>query len=369
MANWKALAWSETVKTGKPQARAVLTMLCLKATDDGKVWSDAARIARLCELSPRRLYDWRDYLAEHGFVTVIRRVRPNGSEAKPATLINYPDAPHLNGAPVRLDYDGKYLYPRDPDALRAAGITWISAETTEQLHPAHRQTDSSSGCQADELSGCVTGGNRNDQQVRQADELSGWQPDDLSAPGDDKSSAPKQFPFQRNPQPTTAAAISASPGDGGWLDDASQQREAVAGGDQESSGACLLRSLRLPGQAAPLSEKAVTQWAATVDRALAGFYSPVALVERLTNGLGDARNPAGVVVSRLGELRTEHQQPQRATTTDGVPAWCGECGSHWPDERAKKNPRFRTVLADDGETERLCTCHPRHPDRQPVVAA
>ena len=210
MANWKALTWSETVQTGKPQARHVLTTLCLKCNDDFRVFSDAERLAGFCELSTRRLSDSRDYLEKHGFITVIRRLRPNGSEAKPITLLNVPGAPHLSGTPVVLDYGGKYLYPRLPQELHDAGIRWVAAGEEARVHPSHTQPvdnsaesddqhDELSGCQHDELSGCVTRGEGVDPLESQHDELSGCQHDAASTHGVDAASTRSQSPFEAIP--------------------------------------------------------------------------------------------------------------------------------------------------------------------------
>ena len=47
-----------------------------------------------------------------------------------------------------------------------------------------------------------------------------------------------------------------------------------------------------------------------------------------------------------------------------VPEWCGKCGSEWPDQRAKGNPRFRFHRDRATDERRMCTCHPDHPSRQ-----
>lgn len=195
-------------------------------------------------------------------------------------------------------------------------------------------------------------------------------------PSDQGKRAPERS-REVSSQPTKAAAAAASSaeqsGNGGWVDDAHEQgttATAAASPEPDTAGAGLLRALKLPKGATPLTAKAAGQWAPTVDSALAGPYSPVALVERLTDGLGDTRNPAGVVISRLGDLDAElRQQAERTGGSPEGPAWCGDCGSHYPDARAQKNPRFRKVLGDDRETEYKCpACHPTHPDRQPVAA-
>lgn len=192
--------------------------------------------------------------------------------------------------------------------------------------------------------------------------------------------------LSRNPQPTSAragdesgpAAVDHS-GDG-WLDHdqagkngehgstPSESATAATGVDQQAdtAGTRLLRELPLPQGSTPLTRNAVTKRSEIVDRALSAGHSPVALIQRLTNGLNDARNPAGVVWSRLGELAAELDHATQRQTRPDVPDWCGRCGTHYPDARAKKNPKFRKLLNEDGESERQCpTCHPR---AQPVPA-
>lgn len=365
MANWKALAWSETVKTGRSQARAVLTMLCLKATDDGKVWSDATRIADLCELSTRRLHDWRDYLHKHSFITVVRRVRPNGSEAKPVTLLNYPEAPHLKGEPVRLDYDGKYLYPRDPDGLRQAGITWISAEGLGGIHPSH-QPDKLSGWQRDSSSGCATSENAGNPQDTQHDSSSGCQPDSSSPPGADNSSGPRQSPFQGNPQPTKTAAPKSSAtatdqlSNDGWMN-GSYESENKRGSDTEadprgqsgteqegdSPGARLLRSLRAQ-DGTGLAAWAVPKHAGLVDNYLGAGHTAQQVTEHLTTGM----RSAGGIQSKLTKLANGSEQLPSvvaAGTSSGTPLvvapeGCAACLGGWITDEHGRDRKCPTCI-------------------------
>lgn len=106
-----------------------------------------------------------------------------------------------------------------------------------------------------------------------------------------------------------------------------ESAESMAGGMETptndkpspSPGAVLLRDLDL-GDAPPLASWCVTQHAGIVDDALASGMLPATIRARLADNLGAARNPAGVVVSRLGDLRDEvhrrvQQRQARATPT------------------------------------------------------
>lgn len=348
MANWKALTWSESVRTGKQAARHVLTVLCLKSDDDYRVFSDATRLAGFCELSTRRIYGWLDYLEQHGLVTVIRRVRPNGSEAKPITLLNAPDAPHLNGKPVVLDYGGKYLYPREPAGLRQAGIQWVSAGDLGHVHPSHpdpAQPDDSSGWQGDELAGCSTSADHDHSQVTQHDESSGRQHDDSSPHGDDELSPPNQSPPEAFPsnQPDVSNTSGSAGASNGWLAGPGPQQPPNSSSQPErtdTAGAALLRSLGISG-------KAFASWAPTVDAALERLGK--SHVHRaLTHGTHGLKNPAGAIIkTRLPQL-----QAQLDTSTQTPPATQRSTRCETCDES-------RMRIAANGTPYRCPSCHPR----------
>lgn len=342
VANWKALTWSESITTGKQAARHVLTVLCLKCDDEYRVFSDATRLAGFCEISTRRLYGWRDYLEEHGFITVIRRVRANGSEAKPITLLNVPDAPHLNDTPVVLDYHGKHLYPRDPYELHAAGIRWISGNEVGRVHPSHEpiQGDDSSGCQHDSSSGCTNCTEGDSSQLNQRDDSSGCQHDDLSPHGDDDLSPPNQSP--REISPTNYAPEHESAADtGGWLvEDSPNDKQDAAASEADSPGASLLRSIGIVG-------KALAEWSATVTTALDQFGERE-VRETLLGGRERPRTGA-IITTRLPQLGERlcvaNTSGAGSSAVAEFPVWCGEC---------EEGPR----LTRDGRKCR--TCHPRY---------
>lgn len=193
------------------------------------------------------------------------------------------------------------------------------------------------------------------------------------APSTHRGGPPQHIEDEGEPpkenQPTNQAADEASPpapeANDGWL--GTEHEETNTEQDvAESAGARLLRELPLPQGAAPLNARAVATWGPVVDRASAAGHSPVALIQRLTSGLTDARNPAGVVHSRLADLAAELDRPAGGTSRPEAPDWCGACGGHYPDARAQKNPKWRLVLDPDGETEQRCPrCHPKS---QPVAA-
>ncbi|MCI2424305.1 helix-turn-helix domain-containing protein, partial [Saccharopolyspora sp. K220] len=197
MANFKALGWAEaSTKTGKAPARQVLDKLCLKCDDDGRVFRDTEDIAKLCEMGYRTMVRWLDYLEDAGLIVVVRRIRPNGSEAKPVVLINYPEAAHLNGAVTMLDYPTptgtRVMYPRDPITLLERRIQWSSNGEIGGVHKSHaakvtewreQQVDQPAnlaGWQPANLATSTTSGNDENQQVDQPANLAGWQPANLA---------------------------------------------------------------------------------------------------------------------------------------------------------------------------------------------
>lgn len=349
MANWKALTWSESLKTGKQAARHVLTVLCMKCDDDYRVFSDAARLAGFCELSTRRIYGWLDYLEERGLVTVIRRVRPNGSEAKPITLLNVPDAPHLNGKPVVLDYGGKYLYPREPNGLRRADIRWVSAGEVGRTHPSHAapvdQGDDSSACQGDGLAGCMTSTDGDQPEVGQRDESSGRQHDDSSPHGGDELSPPNQSPPEAFP--------SNQPGEDGSSGDVARESGNAGGLVEEkphkqlTPGTAFLRELVLPN-GRRLTEDAIQAEAPHVDALLASNWGPQELADTVLDAAGvTVRSWPAFVRGKLRKQQPKQQQ-QAQPAMSSWPGWCGECD--------KENRRY---MGEDGRLYRCPACHPR----------
>src|SRR5699024_7327098 len=264
----------------------------------------------------------------------------------------------LNGRPVTLDYNGHVMYPCEPDRLAERGIQWVADSVIGTRHPTHTTSqpgDELSPGPGDNLTPGMTSEETTRFQFGPGDSSSLGPGDSSSPPGGDSSSPLNQYPRDAIPNqlaPNSNDDSGSVPETGGWLDESTESNDTV--------GSALLRNLTLPQGAAALSPRAVARHAHVVNQAYASGYTPVALVERLTTGLTDTRNPAGVVVSRLGDLASElEQQPTGQDSTPGVPAWCGECGQHFPDRRAEKNPRFRVRVADDG-SEYRCQCHPRY---------
>lgn len=387
MANWSALRWSETVRTGNPSARHVLTMYCLKSDDSGVTYRDAAGMADLCEMTTRTLKTWRDYLATHGYLLVIRRMRRNGREAKPLTIVSYPEAPHLNGQAVRLDYHGQHMYPKDPEALRAAGVEWIAAESPGAVHPS---ADFALGPGVNVAPG-MTSNDSEPPQVEPSANLASGPRAKFAPHGGGKICTPKAVPVGGN-QPTrdaaggTQAAVRASVPDVGWLvgehdsnnteDTPVQAVEAhtpvhpphtapnteqpnlslsepetgTHSGTQppNTEGAALLRRIGITGQG-------LTDWTPTVDRALTTFGRKAVTVQ-LSDPSGQVRNlPAACITTRLPVLaaQLDHATSSRAArNTSDRPAWCGQC-EDWN----------RMLDGADGRMHRCPDCHPANAQR------
>jgi hypothetical protein len=137
---------------------------------------------------------------------------------------------------------------------------------------------------------------------------------------------------------------------------AEKPRTAKTATNQPSGpGADLLRALRL---AEPVSEQVVRQCHEHVTELLETWTAPdlMAYVTRQVSG-GNVRNLMGLVTRTVRDMRPKPAAPGPARPD--APAWCGACGSHYPDDRAAKNPRFRLVLDPERDVETPCgACHP-----------
>lgn len=138
--SFDAFKWAKDNRIGNSSAKLVLMMMGDKANQRFEVYDAKTVLARDCEMSKRTLDAQILYLVQHGFVTQIDRVRSKGTDATPLWVLNHPEAPHVLGDPVTLDYKGNFLYPRYPDQLRAAGIEWISGGVQGAEHSKYPST-------------------------------------------------------------------------------------------------------------------------------------------------------------------------------------------------------------------------------------
>jgi len=124
--SFEALVWAKNSRVGSHPAKLVLLMAADKVNERFELYPSKAELAHDCEMSKRTLDRWLRYLHEAGLMTLIERVRPNGSSGRMQMLINHPNAPHMRGEPIVLDHQGKHFYPARPQELRDAGLSWIS---------------------------------------------------------------------------------------------------------------------------------------------------------------------------------------------------------------------------------------------------
>lgn len=302
MGSFDAFKWAKDARVGDHAAKLVLIMMADKVNERFELYPSNKQLAVDCEMSKPTLNKHQQSLLTGGWITVIERVRCNGAQARSTVLLNHPDAPHMSGEPVTLDFQGRHLYPKHPETLRAYGVQWIAGGEVGATH--------SSGETAGQQGGKTF-----------------YPPGGKHSPPGGKTSYPpggkNLGPLISNPQnsptqPTTSSANAESmavPADSshndGWLvgdssaDEVGETRLASSASNA-TGGAALLR--RVSDQAkAGLSTKAIRTHAPAVDAALERGVTTQQLTTQLGDGLTTAKNPAGALVSRLRELATEQQ--------------------------------------------------------------
>lgn len=223
--SWEALLWAKTTRVGNHVDKLVLLMICEKANERFELYPSKQQLAHDCEMSSRRVGDHQKNLHDAGFITVIERVRKNGSQGRTTVVINHPDAPHMNGEPIVLDFQGHHLYPKDPDRLRTAGVQWISGGELNAVCPASKRaakkTTEAAAQEWGDGSSSPDGGvtNRHPQGV--TDRQGGG--DESSSPEGDGSS-PLIFPTGSSTnQPRTREDADAEAD--GWMDGLKDQKD------------------------------------------------------------------------------------------------------------------------------------------------
>lgn len=261
--SFEALVWAKNSRVGSHPAKLVLLMAADKVNERFELYPSKAELAHDCEMSKRTLDRWLRYLHEAGLMTLIERVRPNGSSGRMQMLINHPDAPHMRGEPIVLDHQGRHFYPARPQELRDAGLSWIS------------------------------GGRLNAECPKEAGREGGAGSAPLNSNQQDLSNQTKAGPDESGP----ASAA-------GWLDQKPKQDET------DPDGASLLRSLPL-GIGNRLAGHAVRRWSHVVAAALRGGMEASVVVDRLTSGLESYsadRRVRILVGSRLPDLAENVKQ-------------------------------------------------------------
>lgn len=384
MSSWKALAWAKDQTVGSHVGKLLLLLLCEKVNERFELYPSKRQLATEAELGRNAVRVRQDTLSADGFLTVIERVRANGAQARSTVLVNHPEAPHMNGKPVVLDFQAKHLYPKDPEALRAAGIEWVAGGTLNATRDGNGNTAVQRGGSDEAPGGALTkprGGS-----------------DEAPPGGSDEAplSFPQELPTQTNQRVGSSSDVSA-PSETGWLvgedepdnteqgsrlpsntpiqaDEAqkpSQQPRTAArsgqtnptpsGGDSgahggtqrpNTDGAALLRRIGLHPQA-------IADWTPTVDRALAALGRE-AVTEQLSDPSGQVRNlAAACITTRLPALAAQLEQSQRSTRPNRPSSPCGGC-------EARPGDPIAARITTDGR--RCPACHP-YSDGPSVAAA
>lgn len=290
MSSWKALDWARERRVGSHVRKLLLVLMCEKVNERFELYPARKQLAHECEIATSTLVEHQRALDEAGLITVIERVRTNGAQGRTTVAINHPAAPHMNGKPIVLDFEGKHLYPKYPDKLRAAGIQWISGGELGAVLPG---TEPEPEEEPEEEPGDVSpshdgGPGAGPQGVREPDG---------GGPGAGPHGGPGAGPliFPTDPPTTSQGGDAAASQAGGRFDQ-----------DDGTPGARLLRSLPLPR---PISKKAISTWTPFVNELLESGWTTEELAHELAGNLpSDLRSPTGLVVDRLKGL-----SPKRPT--------------------------------------------------------
>lgn len=284
--SFEALVWAKNSRVGSHPAKLVLLMAADKVNERFELYPSKAELAHDCEMSKRTLDRWLRYLHEAGLMTLIERVRPNGSSGRMQMLINHPNAPHMRGEPIVLDHQGKHFYPARPQELRDAGLSWISGGRLNAECPKEAGREGGAG-----------------SAPRGVQDLQGGGAG--SAPPGGAGSAPLNSNPQDLSNQTKAGPDESGPASAaGWLDQKPKQDET------DPDGASLLRSLPL-GIGNRLAGHAVRRWSHVVAAALRGGMEASVVVDRLTSGLESYsadRRVRILVGSRLPDLAENVKQ-------------------------------------------------------------
>lgn len=124
--SWEALTWAKKTRVGNHVDKLVLILMAEKVNERFELYPAKKDLAYDCEMAKSTLDAAQQRLADAGLITIVERLRHNGAQGRTTMLVNHPDAPHMNGEPIVLDFQGHKLYPKFPDRLREAGLQWIS---------------------------------------------------------------------------------------------------------------------------------------------------------------------------------------------------------------------------------------------------
>lgn len=312
--SFDAFKWAKDSRVGEHPAKLVLILMADKVNSQFELYPSKTELANDCEMSKRTLDKWLTYLDDRGFVTLVERLRSNGSQARTLMLVNHPDAPHMNGEPICLDYRSSQLYPKDPDRLRARGFQWIAG--------GQRGGELGKERTAKTAKGQVRGG-------AESAPPGGAGPASLNSPTD-------SFPTNS-----------------GWGWGASSTK-TQSQSQSQSPGARFLTELAFP-DGTGFGRQAVTALADHVDLLLISGWTEDRIRSAITDATGAGKIKSWPAFSR-SKLEALRPLPatQAASAGPGVPPWCGECGDPRDPQRDRKcRNNVRQRVLPDG---RLCSC-------------
>lgn len=333
MSSWKALAWAKDQTVGSHVGKLLLLLLCEKVNERFELYPSKRQLAAEAELGRNAVRIRQDALSADGFLTVIERVRANGAQARSTVLVNHPEAPHMNGKPVVLDFQANHLYPKDPEALRAARIEWVAGGNLNATRNGNENTAAQKG------------GFRKAPRGDSRKPSGGFEEAPRGGSEETPLSFPQELPTGR--QRTNAGA----PAPTACLP---AEHEPAPEASAATPGAKLLRGLALD---VAVTEQVVRQHHQAVD-ALLETWSEQGLAAHLEAeaGAGSPRSRMAVLVKTIRSTR-----PRATGTQDqrlGLPVPCGEC-----DATADSPEVARRVVEvrDERGRMRLQKCPRCHP--------
>lgn len=332
--SFEAFVWAKNSRIGSHPAKLVLIMMADKVNAKFELYPSKTELADDSEMSKRTLDKWLDYLHHGGFVTLIERVRANGSTGRTQMLVNHPKAPHMNGEPIELDYKGARYYPKYPEALRTAGFSWVSgdvlnAERLDTEQPSVRGAKPAPPGVQD-----LHGGGAEPAPYGSAE----------PAP---LNSNPRNSPTNQDESEPSGTSPEAR--EVGWLD----SKKKIP----NTPGARYLMNLAFPsGQG--FGAAAIRALHEHTTALLASGWTEQGITEEITNadGAGKVNSWPGFARPKLVALRPIPADADKPGTKTGVdlPPWCGECGDPSdPRRELKCTNNIRTRVWPDGTP---CSC-------------
>lgn len=111
--SWEALTWAKKTRVGNHVDKLILILMAEKVNERFELYPAKKDLAYDCEMAKSTLDAAQQRLADAGLITIVERLRHNGAQGRTTMLVNHPDAPHMNGEPIVLDFQGRKLEMTD----------------------------------------------------------------------------------------------------------------------------------------------------------------------------------------------------------------------------------------------------------------